>query len=89
MKTLISFPMDCGILGELELTASADCNGSAEEAVARNTVISAYVPSIQGPGKHIEITHLLDLNELDNISEKLLEAFMIRRESREPESSYN
>lgn len=81
--------MNSGILGDLEFSASAECELQGDEIIATTPRISVYIPGISGKGTNIFVTHLISEDELDTITEKIMEAYIVRLENREPESSYN
>ncbi len=80
MKTLITFPLDCGILGQIEFTASANCEIIGDDVVATNINISAYIPSINGRGNHIAVTHSIADDELETITDRIIQAFWVRHD---------
>ncbi len=82
--------MDPSIIGEVEFTASANCEMDGDEITARNTAISMFIPGGSGPGRHVEVTHLIPEEELDNISEKIMAAFLARKKPGDTDTSlYN
>lgn len=81
LKTLITFQMETGVLNSLEYTASANCELVGEDITADNTNISVYIPGFAGRGSHISVTHLISEAEIENITDKIIEAFWIRHDS--------
>ncbi len=77
MRTLITFPLDAGIIGELEFIGSADIDTDGEDLIATNARIEVYVPG--EPGKHghtLDVTHLISTDEIENITEKIMAAYL-------------
>lgn len=82
MRTLITFPLDSGILGMLEYVASAICEFEGEDIIARSPMVEVHIPGASSRRRStLDITHLIDESELDNITSKIIEAFWVRHDS--------
>lgn len=89
MKTLITTDINAGILGDLEFTASADCTKEGDDIVASNIQVSVFIPSsLTHPAKHVNVTHLISDDEIEVITEKIMEAYFIQK-TPEPNGKYD
>ncbi len=72
--------VDCGTLGELEITVSANVTKLNDNIEAKNIAATIFIPeNSSGNGKHCLITHLLSESVIETFTETIMAKYIERR----------